>query len=72
MATEIAVAAVERQKTAPAVVAAAVVVAVVAAAVAGPVVFGAAAVWGIADAVWETVLRSELDSQPNLLGKVVW
>lgn len=56
------------QNMAPA--AAAVVVA--AAAAAGPVGLGAAAVWETADAVWETVLRSELDSQPNLLGKVVW
>lgn len=46
--------------------------AAVAAAVVGPVGLGAAAVWETADAVWETVLRSELDSQPNLLGKVVW
>lgn len=53
------------QNTAPA------AAAVVAAAV-GPVGLGAAAVWETADAVWETVLRSELDSQPNLLGKVVW
>lgn len=55
------------QNTAPAAAAAAT-----AAAAAGPAGLGAAAVWEIADAAWETVLRSELDSQPNLLGKVVW
>lgn len=55
------------QNTAPAAAAA-----VAAADAVGPVGLGAAAVWETADAVWETVLRSELDSQPNLLGKVVW
>lgn len=80
MEIEIAVAAVELQKTVPAVaaVAAAAVVAVAAAAVAavaaaaGSVAFGAVAAWGTVDAVWGTVLRFALDSQPNLLGKVVW
>lgn len=81
METEIAGAAVELQKTVPPVVAvaAAVVAAVAAAAVAaavaaaaGPVAFGAVAAWGTADAAWGTVLRSALDSQPNLLGMEVW
>lgn len=73
METEIAEAAVELQKTVP-VVAAAVAAAgpAAVAAAAGPAAFGAVAAWRTADAVWETVLRSALDCQPNLLGKVVW
>lgn len=56
------------QNTAPA----AAAIAAIAAAAVGPAGLGAAAVWETADAVWETVLRSESDSQPNLSGKVVW
>lgn len=60
MATEIAVVAVEVWEK------------IVSAAAAGPVVFDARAVLGTVDAVWETVLKSELGFPPSFWGKVVW